>query len=539
MSVSPSCEFLQRPRLQIRPGLGCAPDTAHWPPLTPPTHCAFLSVADLTPHDKLHLARSAAGDAGDAGDAGEAGECTRCAVLVAPMRLAAEADALVRRVTCPARPLRILLWEPLFALAAAYNHSLLLFDKPLEAYDSSVRVMPELPYCNLDNRSYRLDELNLRIPISKKAITIGIHRFAPHVRRVVETFAPSAADIRKVLAYKLQHDGDMEKCACDWALSNLRQTDRASEDRVDLTIRLFLCRDDPDRAEYENMCKAVFGNASIAEVTTVAAIIIEYKTIDCERGDVIGDELFSEKDEWKEQHVVGWLAASAGAGAALKAERMARPLLAYGAPPTAFSPNRVVRGVAGSTRLLALAFLHLLEECGVRRLAVLTERTALTDEFTDAIRHSYIVMRQRNVTSLESIESALREFRDADARVYFVNANATVCAEVICAARRLRMAAGGEYLWLVREWRAAGRCGPGEPRPLALGVAWRGAAGAEWWPGGARALEALEARWHDRAWPPLAAPILDGLRLLNRTVADFVSSRPDSVYDRYVFGNAQ
>ncbi|XP_068621208.1 uncharacterized protein [Battus philenor] len=490
--------------------------------------CAFLRVSDVHKIDGR-------------GEEGAA-DCPRCLALASTARLAAQARVIEARAATAGLALRVVEREPLLLLEAADNRSLLFFEEPLWSDDARVLVVQPPPCARATDC---LCTLALHAPVDIRGHDTLLSYYAPPVFDAVSSFVPSAADIREVLTIAARHDeDDIEEAACEWGL---RHPDRLirwnSTDTVRYRIRLFVCADDPDRGEYEQMAKVVL----MSLASDAPMLSINTTSIECASDDGLLGPLSAHQDKRDEHQTIGWLTPNAGADKIQRQfQKFALPLIAYAAPADGLRPNRVVRATAGSKWVYVRALVQLLQRCGARRLAVLSQegQSAHARDLLAAVRAAGVPLRERNVSlSDESIGAALADFRDSGARVFFVNGEAMLCALAVCAAERAGMAAARDYVWLVREWHGAQRCGArGALRPWRVGLAWRGAAGAEAWARGAvgagGAARLLDARWAGRAWPVLAAPLADGLSLLVRTLADFLHRHPESAYDRYVFGNA-
>ncbi|CAK1602632.1 unnamed protein product [Parnassius mnemosyne] len=512
--------------------------------------CDFLRVADLAEW------RGYSHETNEANDADEANECPQCAVVLAPPQLRGAAAALRQRALSHALLLRVLLSDTLHPAPPANNHSILFLDQSLWDDKREVHVV-QAPPCPTHLETDCDPDFDSQTPIEITGDHVTLRYYAPNIFDTVGRFAPKPHHIRELLRLEMENGGEIEEAACEWSLTNPENlNDWLATETINYRVRVYVCRNDPDRAEYEMISREIL---SIIKLKNVM-LEVNITSTECSHGEDLHKHFLSLLNMHWEQRTIGWVAAGVGtAQVAKRAQDVDLPFIIYDAPPIALRPDSGVRAVTGSVQVLARSYLHLLKRCGYQRVAVILENTDYARELLTIIREGGLLIRQRNISSQESIYAILKEFREVDARVFFVNANASVAAQVVCAAQKADMTSNSKYVWLVREWRGAVPCAGArsELKPLSVSLTWRGgyqvvkaavprsdecAAGRE--QEGARCdafkvRRALDARWSHRAWPPLGASLADGLLLLVHTFASFLSRHPESAFDRRVFGTAK
>ncbi|CAH2067729.1 unnamed protein product, partial [Iphiclides podalirius] len=502
-------------------------------------NCTFLRMSDI----------GAAWGNYERIETGEESECAECAVVLAAHGARWAAAELQRRAIAHRLLLRVVVADLLRPRPPA--RSVLFFDELLLwAGEPNVHGIYPPPCLAHLGASCALHLGYSQAPMTITFDSALIRKFAPQLYDAFKRFIPTAADIRDVLKLESVNGNNTEDAACEWFLQNSKRLDglfqsplpKLTKANVVYKIRLFLCREDPDRAEYQQIFP------EILKLIDLKGLLVEIKneSIMCLDGNALHEKFMVLLNNNNEHYTIAWIATGVGTSKIEDiAEGISLPIVSYDTPPIALRPNSVVRAVTGSMRVLARGYLHLWAQCGISRIAVISDRTSYSRDLMAILSENNLNIRHVNVSSGESITLALREFRAADARAFFVNAKADIAAEVLCAAREAGMSAEHEYLWWVREWRRAGACGPSAA--LSLGLSWRGADGAERWPAGPAGAEgapgavrrALDSRWPRRAWPPLATPLADAVLLLAQTLASYIERNPENIDDRHLFGDAK
>nr|XP_034823934.1 uncharacterized protein LOC117981832 [Maniola hyperantus] len=368
-----------------------------------------------------------------------------------------------------------------------------------------------------------------------RAVRVGngvfMHTYAPPVARVVGVLDFAPADLRAILAHE-QLAPNITEAACRWALGTVdslfhRIVNNSTKAKATAYfVAVLPCDDDPDRAAHVDAARYL--REGVLWHETRVDVHYAFEPVNCSDERALADAVARSARERRTYAAVAWSAAPGARAAAAVAARTGLPLLLVGAAP---APSDAARAPSARLADVARAYRWLLELCGWSRFAVLSDRSAYSRSFAEALLTEREFAHRNYTLDAHGVASALRELRAADARVVVVNAAWPLAEAVLCEARRRGPAA--RRVWLVREARAP-TCAGGWAglRVLSLGVSWRGGAAAR---GGSAALrEGLRgAAWAAGAalGPPLTAALVDALLQVTLAFDKFLRERPAQRYD--------
>lgn len=407
---------------------------------------------------------------------------------------------------------------------------------------ASVRVL-QPPPCLADTECN--DALDSTIAIQVSDLDYFRH-YAPLIDHTIRKLKPNANQLRQLLDLEVETNNTVE-ASCAWALNNSEQIKKwviVTDIRRPVITKL-ICKDDPDYEDYAAIGNQVKTEISRAEMN-IPNITWYQDPINCSDANAVG-HVIEDRSRHPGYLFLAGVAAMGGEGAsaseigAVNARHFQTQLALFGMPSAATHLAPATTAVTGRHNGLALAVRRFLSLHGWKRIAIISEKTVLASDFSDALlaNRAFVHKEEKlDVVDPSNVRSALEKFVEVDARVFVINAGARSAGVIACAAHSLELT-DANHVWIFREWDPRYCTEAKNMRVLSLSYAWRGRAGLTPQQNETKILgekranlrASLDELWKDRAWPLHASAFADSLLVLVHALSTALKHNPSLLYN--------
>lgn len=370
--------------------------------------------------------------------------------------------------------------------------------------------------------------------------------YAPLIDLTIRKLKPNATQLRQLLDLETETNNTIE-ATCAWAFINSKQIKEwtnATDVRKPVILKL-MCAGDQDLNEYTKVTNLIKSEIKTSE-ENIPNIVWYQNVINCTDANAIGNviEDFSRHPDYLflagVAAMVGSTAVASEIGAE-NAQHFKTQLALCGVPSAATRLYPATTAVTGRHNGLALALRRFLALHGWKRIAIISEKTVLANDFSAALlADGSLVQRDEKLDVINHLNArnALKKLIVVDARVFVVNAGAHAACVIACAAHSLQIT-DANHAWIFREWEPRQCTEAKNMRVFSLSYAWRGRAGLTPQQNETKILGErrtqlrafLDGQWEDSSWPLHASALADALLALVHALSTALKYNPSLLYN--------
>lgn len=348
------------------------------------------------------------------------------------------------------------------------GHSFLFLDYNMSHPAPGVSVVNPPP-CDSNNFDCKL-ELDNAAAV-RVADTRLLETFAPQLFKFAFDFQPPLEALKLILERQAR-GVDIEEAACEWVLENkgynISDEDKRTYDVIPYDMLVFLCGGFLENNIFKILLNIVQKELEKYTVPQEWNLSIKPREIDCLYPDSMSGVLEYYSSTATSYRLLGAVFLSAEgtmAGQASSVAVEASTLAEINHVPLVFAGVVSEEGTATShatwrlsprPRHIARALLHFVRKSNWTRVAVLSQRTKLAQEYYDALKHeTEIVLTEFPIyihMTKERAQKPLQKLRDVNARIVFVNADSEAASTILTAAVAARMGYADGFVWILRDW---------------------------------------------------------------------------------------